>query len=284
MQTISKEILLMMYKNVNELSFDNKTTYWCTDGEKCDIIIFCNNDTGKTVQYDNIIKYSTRKNISFIELKDKAIIFDLNTLSEVATYEISMRCSYIYDEAVAIPMKDRVVVYSLLQNKELFNEECKCTAGSSYNAKGRVYDFINFNTAALLVKRDGTVGKLIKANKGMKLSCSSDKSVFCDMIVTQSQSSYFVDNIDFGQTVFVCGTSIFDLDDYMDYITIESIELVETDVTNKDLFEQKKYDVVLKNGQKGRMSHDLRRLRINDKGSNILNTNFEYYKKQYLKN
>ena len=78
MTTISKEILSMMYSRVAELSFDDKTTYWCTDGEnnRCDIIIFCDNSTGETVQYENVVKYTTRRNVGFIELKEKAIVID----------------------------------------------------------------------------------------------------------------------------------------------------------------------------------------------------------------
>lgn len=285
MTIISKEILSMMYAKVSELKFDNKSTYWCTEGgNRYDIIIFCNNDTGETVQYEDVVKYTTRRNVGFIELKRRAVVFDLNTLKEIKSYDISMKCQYIYDEAVAIPMKDRLVVYSVNKNRETFNEECKCSNGWVYNAKGRVYDFINFETAAIIVKRDGTVGKLIKAKDGLMLNCASDKGTYCDLVITESTRAFSTSNYMDSRNCFVCGSNIYTLEEYLKEITVKSYEadIKITEINDIDVESIAGYNVTLENGYKGYLSYDLRRLKIDGFRGNILDTTFEYYKKAHL--
>lgn len=281
MGAISKELLSMMYNRVSELQFDNKVTYWCADGKKCDVLIFYNKDTDEIVQYEDMCKYTTRKNIGFIEFKDRVVIIDLNTLQEIKRYTNTLRCEYIYDTAVAIPMKDRLIVYSLVENKEIFNEECTCTNNRSDRAEGRIYDFISFGKSSIVVKRDGTVGKLFKTNKARHIA-EANKRTYCDIVVQELsvKNTGYLDNTNY----FVCGKNIYTTEEYLKEITVKSIEedLFTLDIDGLQQEGVAGYNVILNNGSKGYLASNLRRMTIGKKSKNILNDDFEYYKKTYL--
>lgn len=281
MGAISKELLSMMYNRVSELQFDNKVTYWCADGKKCDVLIFYNKDTDEIVQYEDMCKYTTRKNIGFIEFRDKAVIIDLNTLQEIKRYTNTLRCEYIYDTAVAIPMKGRLIVYSLIENKEIFNEECTCTNNRSDRAEGRIYDFISFGKSSIVVKRDGTVGKLFKTNKARHIA-EANKRTYCDIVVQELsvKNTGYLDNTNY----FVCGKNIYTTEEYLKEITVKSIEedLFTLDIDGLQQEGVAGYNVILNNGNKGYLASNLRRMTIGKKSKNILNDDFEYYKKTYL--
>lgn len=281
MGAISKELLSMMYKRVSELQFDNKVTYWCADGKKCDVLIFYNKDTDEIVQYEDMCKYTTRKNIGFIEFRDKAVIIDLNTLQEIKRYENILKCEYIYDAAVAIPMKNRLIVYSLIENKEIFNEECTCTNNRSDRAEGRIYDFISFGKSSIIVKRDGTVGKLFKTNKTRHIA-EANKRTYCDIVIRELsvKNTGYLDNTNY----FICGKNIYTTEEYLKEITVKSIEedLFTLDIAGVQQEDVAGYNVTLNNGNKGYLASNLRRMTIGKKSKNILNDDFEYYKKTYL--
>lgn len=281
MGAISKELLSMMYNRVSELQFDNKVTYWCADGKKCDVLIFYNKDTDEIVQYEDMCKYTTRKNIGFIEFRDKAVIIDLNTLQEIKRYENILKCEYIYDTAVAIPMKNRIIVYSLIENKELFNEECICTNNRSDRAEGRIYDFISFGKSSIVVKRDGTVGKLFRTAKARHIA-EANKRTYCDIVVQELsvKNTGYLDNTNY----FVCGKNIYTTEEYLKEITVKSIkeDLFTSDINGLQQEGIAGYNVILNNGNKGYLASNLRRMTIGKKSKNILNDDFEYYKKTYL--
>lgn len=281
MGAISKELLSMMYNRVSELQFDNKVTYWCADGKKCDVLIFYNKDTDEIVQYEDMCKYTTRKNIGFIEFRDKAVIIDLNTLQEIKRYENILKCEYIYDAAVAIPMKNRLIVYSLIENKEIFNEECTCTNNRSDRAEGRIYDFISFGKSSIVVKRDGTVGKLFKTNKTRHIA-EANKRTYCDIVIRELsvKNTGYLDNTNY----FICGKNIYTTEEYLKEITVKSIEedLFTLDIAGVQQEDVAGYNVILNNGNKGYLASNLRRMTIGKKSKNVLNDDFEYYKKTYL--
>lgn len=279
MGMMSKEMLSMMYKRVNEMRFDNKIIYWCADDKKCNMLIYYNKDTDEIVQYENVYKYTTHKNIGFIELEDKVVIIDLNTLQEIKRYENTLKCEYIYDTAVAIPMKNRLVIYSLIENKEKLNEECICTEDRSDRAEGRVYDFINFGKTAIIVKRDGTVGKLFKTDENSYIA-RANKRAYCDILIEELSS--FEDCYLIPNEYFICGKDIYTREEYLKEITVKSIEKRLVTLDNDGVQEEclDGYNAILENGSKGYLDSDLRIMKINNK--NVLNDGFEYYKKAYL--
>lgn len=249
--------------------------------QKCDILIFYNKDTDEIVQYEDMRKYTTRKNIGFIEFRDKAVIIDLNTLQEIKRYENILKCEYIYDTAVAIPMKNRLIVYSLIENKELFNEECICTNNRSDRAEGRIYDFISFGKSSIVVKRDGTVGKLFRTDKARHIA-EANKRTYCDIVVQELsvKNTGYLDNTNY----FVCGKNIYTTEEYLKEITVKSIkeDLFTSDINGLQQEGIAGYNVILNNGNKGYLASNLRRMTIGKKSKNILNDDFEYYKKTYL--
>lgn len=102
---------------------------------------------------------------------------------------------------------------------------------------------------------------------------------YCDTRIKCKNTGY-LDNTNY----FICGKNIYTTEEYLKEITVKSIEedLFTLDIAGVQQEDVAGYNVTLNNGNKGYLASNLRRMTIGKKSKNILNDDFEYYKKTYL--
>lgn len=297
MSKISKELLNMMYEEIDEGTFGDLSTYWCTDENGSKTLIFVNNKTEEMLQYSNMIRYTTYKDIGVIELENELILIDLSKLQILNKYSDTLKCEYIYDSAVAIPTKNRLIVYSFIDQKEIFNEECKCSNKRSDRAIGRIYDFINFGKTSILVKRDGTVGAVFHVDK-LRHIAIADKSAYCDIIVSTVQNNADKNYLR-EDNYFVCGLNVYNTKEYLEFLTVKStkeayanhptftIRLLPNGEVKPDIrknIELDHYEIVTDKGFTGTLSLNLRCMKLKKvlNNKNILRDEFDNIRNEYL--
>ena len=147
--------------------------------------------------------------------------------------------------------------------------------------KGNQYKFFGCgNVGIILDIEDDEIIKIIEGNN--LLYAETMKNSYCDLIIFDNKQDdeqdkkpeYMSD-----KNYYICNRKIFTLKEFLEHLTIKEIE----PVYNKDGV-IKHYSVKMKNGMKGILSYNFRKLQINGliNNENILDCRFDFIKDRYL--
>jgi hypothetical protein len=302
-----KSLLQMMYNNVSSSVYKNVVTYQCyniitddTDDKKSieiELLAFNEIGTDKLTEYKDIKCYSTYKNIGVIELNNKTvIIFDILKQQEIEIYNEVKGTRPIYDSAVLIIMDKRLIIYSLLEMKETFNQECKYRQNEHFTQRacGKEYIAYNMRKSILICTKQGEVVKFIEKNDDANFSANENKHHYCDISIRnyEPDSGYCNESLRvYDGDYFIHKDKIFTLEEFLDFLTIKEIKRIDAPEKRVKIKGIEKvfqwiihYEIVTNKGYKGTLSSNF--LEMNLEGvcdnQNLLTEDFESIREQYL--
>jgi hypothetical protein len=302
-----KALLQMLYGNVSSAVYKNVVTYQCYDVVVDDfddtkhidikLIAFNTLGTDNLTEYKDVNNYTKHKNIGVIELKDKTvIIYDIPKQEEIARYTDIGKVLHIEDSAILMIMKHRLILYSFLEMKETFNNECvsRQNIAFSHRVKGIKYDICNMRASIIITDKQGNIAKFIEGTEESNFTAIRYKKQYCDLVMINYEKDKTSINGEVGvseNSQFIHEDKIFTLEEYLRYLTITEIKRVNAPDKRIEFKGVEKiikiidhYDIITDKGYKGTLTTDLLEMHLEDvcNNENLLTENFESIREQYL--
>lgn len=213
-----------------------------------------------------------------LQLYKRIVIYDTDKCAEVYNKEGALGFKKIDPYKILIRLKDKIVIYSVQDHKEIEELQCNGSGLNWHKVLGNKLQFLSLGKSGIILDYNNEIQRVVNSDKN-NINAVSFKRSYCDMIILMNgtvDTNGYLDKSNY----FICGNKIYTLEEYLNYLTIKNIEPVYEKETNNI----KHYKITTNNGFKGTMSATLRSMSIKNLfgNENILDSRFDFIREKYL--